>query len=68
MHRDMSKPYLIRLPDLLAEELERWAEHEGNKPTSLAAFIVESEIRAAMADGRIPQKPQLSKDNGIKNG
>ena len=63
MTTNMSKAYLIRLPDLLAEALERWAEHEGNKPTSLAAFIVEAEIRAAMVDGRVPKKSEEKPKN-----
>ncbi len=42
---DMSKRYNITLPDGIAEKLEEWAEGEKNKPSTLAAFIVEAAVR-----------------------
>jgi len=44
----------IALPDGLLRALERWAEAEGNKPTSLATFLLEKSIREAIEDGKIP--------------
>ncbi len=46
----------IALPDGLLRALERWAEAEGNKPTSLATFLLEKSIRIreAIEDGKIP--------------
>lgn len=47
----------IALPDGLLRALERWAEAEGNKPTSLATFLLEKAIREAIAEGKVPQEP-----------
>jgi len=44
----------IALPDGLLRALERWAEAEGNKPTSLATFLLEKSIREAIEEGKIP--------------
>lgn len=44
----------IALPDGLLGALERWAEAEGNKPTSLATFLLEKAIRDAIEAGKIP--------------
>jgi CopG-like RHH_1 or ribbon-helix-helix domain, RHH_5 len=41
----MSKRYNITLPDGVAEKLEEWADGEKNKPSTLAAFIVEAAVR-----------------------
>ena len=41
----VAKRFYISLPDGIAEELENWASSEGNKPTTLAAFLVERAIR-----------------------
>ena len=41
----MAKRFYISLPDGIAERLEQWATSEGNKPTTLAAFLVERAIR-----------------------
>lgn len=47
----------IALPDGLLKALERWAEAEGNKPTSLATFLLEKAIREAIEEGRVPPEP-----------
>jgi len=47
----------IALPDGLLSALERWAEAEGNKPTSLATFLLEKAIRDAIEVGKVP--PEL---------
>lgn len=49
---------MITLPDGMGELLERWAEAESNKPSTLAAFLVEKEIREALAQGLIPDQPK----------
>ncbi|MEO1095971.1 MAG: hypothetical protein AAFX01_13840 [Cyanobacteria bacterium J06638_28] len=41
----VAKRFYISLPDGIAEELENWASSEGNKPTTLAAFLVERAVR-----------------------
>ena len=47
---------MITLPDGIADALERWALSEGNKASTLAGFIVESEVRRALAEGDIPDQ------------
>jgi hypothetical protein len=49
----VSKRYNITLPDGIAEALEQWAESEKNKPSTLAAFLVESAVRQALDQGKI---------------
>jgi hypothetical protein len=44
-NESVTKRLHISLPDGIADELERWATSEGNKPTSLAAFLVERAVR-----------------------
>lgn len=46
---------MITLPDGIADALERWAKSEGNKSSTLAGFIVETQVRNAMAEGDIPE-------------
>ncbi|WP_199306914.1 hypothetical protein [Pseudanabaena sp. FACHB-2040] len=43
--QNVAKRFYISLPDGIADELARWADSEGNKPTTLAAFLVERAIR-----------------------
>lgn len=52
---------MITLPDGIAEALERWAKSEGNKAATLAAFIVETEVRTAMSEGRVPDAQEETK-------
>jgi len=49
----VTKRLHISLPDGIADELERWARSEGNKPTSLAAFLVERAVRERIERGDI---------------
>lgn len=44
----------MSLPPGILEALERWAESEGNRPTSLANWIVETAVRDAIEAGKIP--------------
>lgn len=55
----------IALPDGLLRALERWAEAEGNKPTSLATFLLEKAIREADEEGKIPPEPLEIKDSKL---
>ena len=50
----VSKRYNITLPDGVAKALEGWAEREENKPSTLAAFLVEMAVRQAADQGKIP--------------
>lgn len=50
----MSQRYYITLPDALGDALERWADALGDKPASLAAFIIQKGIREAQERGEIP--------------
>jgi hypothetical protein len=63
-HHTVTKRLHISLPDGIADELERWAKSEGNKPTSLAAFLVERAVRERLE--RIEIEAQQSK--GSSNG
>lgn len=49
-----NKRYNVTVPWGIGEALERWAEGEGNKPTTLASYLVEVSVRQAMSDGKIP--------------
>lgn len=61
----VSKRYFITLPDGIADKLERWAESERNKPSTLAAFLVEVAVRDADDSGKIPPaQPESDRDDG----
>lgn len=51
----MTKRMYVTLSDSTASALERWAVHKGDKPTSLAAFILTTEVDKAEAEGKIPK-------------
>ena len=57
MVASVSKRYFITLPDGVADVLDRWAESERNKPSTLAAFLVEAAVRDADGQGKIPPAP-----------
>lgn len=61
MGKAVSKRYLITLPDGIAADLDRWAEAEGNKPTSLAGSLIEQGVRQAKIDGLIPEDTEKGK-------
>ena len=54
MSKDRGKRIFLSLPPGILEALERWAESEGNRPTSLANWIVETAVREAIENGRVP--------------
>lgn len=50
----MSKRFHVTVPDGVAEKLEKWAEIEGDKPTTLASFLLTKAVREAVEKGLIP--------------
>lgn len=56
-----NKRFNVTLPWGLGEALELWAKREGNKPTTLASFLVETAVREAIEQGKIPA-PSLPAD------
>lgn len=54
----VAKRFYISLPDGIADYLEKWAAKEGNKPTTLAAFLVERAVRDAKAAGEVPSEAE----------
>lgn len=60
MGEPVSKRVFLTLPDGVADDLERWAEAEGNKAASLAGFIVEQSVRQAKEQGKIPPPPGVT--------
>jgi hypothetical protein len=56
----VSKRYFVTLPDGIAAALDGWAESENNKPSSLAAFLIEKAVREAADKGTIPPISQAA--------
>ena len=54
----VSKRVNLTLPDIVYEDLERWAAHQGRPPANLGAFLVEAAIRKAKELGELPPAPQ----------
>jgi hypothetical protein len=48
---DVSKRVLVTLPDMVASELEAWAEFQGRPTANLAAYLIELGIREAKSRG-----------------
>lgn len=61
MSKDRGKRIFLSLPPGILEALERWAESEGNRPTSLANWIVETAVREAVENGKIPPSEEKQK-------
>ena len=53
----VSKRVNLTLPDVVYEDLERWASLQGRPPANLGAFLVESAIRKARESGELPPDP-----------
>lgn len=69
MSKDRGKRIFLSLPPGILEALERWAESEGNRPTSLANWIVETAVRDAMESGKVPPpqaEPEPSPPTDLK--
>ncbi len=60
MMDSVSKRYFITLPDGIAKALEEWAAREDNKPTTLAAYLVEEAVRRAIDEGKTPPPWEIS--------
>lgn len=56
----LSKRFFVTVPDVIGDALDRWAESERNKPTTLAAFLLEQVVRQAMDEGKIPPPKESS--------
>ena len=54
----VSKRVNLTLPDVVYEDLERWASLQGRPPANLGAFLVESAIRKAKELGELPPTPE----------
>jgi hypothetical protein len=56
MDRDpVSKRVFLTLPDVVYQDLERWAESQGRPVANLGAFLVETAVRLAKERGEIPK-------------
>ena len=53
----VSKRFFVTVPDFIGDALDRWATAERNKPTTLAAFLLEQVVRKAIDEGKIPPEP-----------
>ena len=51
MNHAVSKRIFVTLPDVIHKDLEEWAEYQGRPTANLAAYLIESGIRAARAGG-----------------
>ncbi|HEY9879612.1 MAG TPA: hypothetical protein V6D29_14235 [Leptolyngbyaceae cyanobacterium] len=57
----VSKRVFLTLPDVVYQDLERWAESQGRPVANLGAFIVETAVREAKDRGEIPPTEQSAK-------
>ena len=58
----VSKRVNLTLPDVVYEDLERWAGLQGRPPANLGAFLVEAAIRKAKELGELPPASTTKKD------
>ena len=56
----VSKRVNLTLPDVVYEDLERWAGLQGRPPANLGAFLVEAAIRKAKESGELPPVPKAT--------
>ena len=68
MMDSVSKRYFITLPDGIAKALEEWAAREDNKPTTLAAYLVEQAVRRAIDEGKTPPPWEISNSDQTQAG
>ena len=68
MIETVSKRYFITLPDGIARALEEWAAREDNKPTTLAAYLVEQAVRQAIDEGKTPPPWDIPTDQADRGG
>ncbi len=51
---DVSKRVMVTLPDIVHEDLEKWASYQGRPTANLAAYLIELGIREARQKGEFP--------------
>lgn len=56
----VSKRLFLTLPDAIFADLERWADAEGRATANLGAFLIETAVKEAKAEGKIPPPQQPS--------
>lgn len=54
---NVSKRVFLTLPDVVFQDLERWADAQGRPVANLGAFLVETAVREAKERGEIPPPP-----------
>jgi hypothetical protein len=59
------KRLYLTLPPGIYDALERWAEVDDNKPATLAAFLIEKEVREAQDQRKIPPARSLSEGHSL---
>ena len=60
----VSKRFFVTVPDFIGDALDRWAESERNKPATLAAWLIETSIRQALDEGKIPSATEALPKSG----
>ena len=50
----MGRKYSITVPDLIGRVIDNMSKDEGSKPTSAAAFILETAVKNGLRDGLFP--------------
>ena len=58
----MTDRFTVNLPDAIGEDLGKWAESEGRKKASLAAFLLELAVRQKYPEKYPPGSFPDSKD------
>ena len=58
----MTDRFTVNLPDSIGSDLEKWAESEGRKKASLAAFLIELAVRQKYPEKYPPQAFPARKD------
>ena len=64
---DMSDRFTVNLPDAIGEYLQQWADDEGRKKASLAAFLIELAVRQKYPDRFPPDSFSGGKSDQSKN-
>jgi hypothetical protein len=54
----VSKRVFLTLPDVVYQDLERWADSQGRPVANLGAFLVETAVNQAKERGDIPPPQQ----------
>jgi hypothetical protein len=51
----VSKRVFLTLPDVVYQDLEKWADSQGRPVANLGAFLIETAIRQAKTAGEFPK-------------